>query len=73
MEYQRQQKLIYAYNLWKGIDLRYTVELDKYGAQNGINSFDVTLVSAKGQKTVEKSQIFEFYQQCREKMHRMFK
>ncbi|CAD8096822.1 unnamed protein product [Paramecium sonneborni] len=73
IEFQRQQKLNYAFTLWKGIHINYTLNLSKRSRDLGMEMVDVIEYDKNNHKIITQMDYYSFYTITREKMVRVQK
>ncbi|CAD8091553.1 unnamed protein product [Paramecium primaurelia] len=73
IEFQRQQKLNYAFTLWRGIHVNYTLNLSQRSRELGMEMVDVIEYDKNNNKIITKMDFYSFYSITREKMVRVQK
>ncbi|CAD8147822.1 unnamed protein product [Paramecium pentaurelia] len=73
IEVQRQSKLNYAFTLWRGIHINYTLNLSKRSRELGMEMVDVIEYDKHNNKIITKMDFYSFYTISREKMVRVQK
>ncbi|CAK70622.1 unnamed protein product (macronuclear) [Paramecium tetraurelia] len=73
IEFQRQSKLNYAFTLWKGIHINYTLNLSKRSRELGMEMVDVIEYDKNNNKIITQMDYYSFYTISREKMVRVQK